>query len=316
MSELAIMSNSTIEGWFHIEIRRNGKLVRELPKFRNLITDAGLKRWVNGTDFYGPKIQFGTSNTPPTVHDTGLGAPIGTPISINSVGITHNKTNPPFYSDSTVKAVFPENTIVGNLSEIALLMGGVGSGDKHYPAAPFSHSLLKDISGNPTVITVVPMEEVTVYYTVRQYEDLTDTIGTFTLGSELYSYTSVVCTHPEYIGRRSYFYHGLRDYDGNSSSAVIESEVPADPQKSGYNDKKPYASRPVMFQSTPFDETGSTHKITFDYSNNIAGDLPIASLCLYSYSGNPRRFVFTPPIPKDPTRKITFIYKNTGDRHP
>jgi len=318
MSNILIPARSGIEGYFHLEIRRGGCLVRELPRFRNLITNTGVQHWQTNKvpRFY---FQLGTSNAAVAPTDTALQAPVGG--KIQNTGSTSryvNKTVMPFYAEFTYKAVFAMNTVAGNLAEVGTYYQNPNNSGSDITSL-FSRSLLKDTSGNPTVITVLPMEEVTLYYTLRVYDDLQDTSGSFTLGSETYNYTSYACTSPEYLGRSTDARGGASMVTNGSSqfwpTLGFEKDTPAQVRKNSFNLG---LSKTMTLVGNNAANDGVIFSATLDYassSNNLPGNASIAGLFLFHNACNPRRYVLAPPIPKDPTRKLTFMMEFTGDRY-
>jgi|GEM_PF-7114476 len=313
MSNIIIPASTGVGGYFRMEVRRNGQLVRQLPWFRNLVLNHGLAMWrINNINTL--QFQLGTSNAAPAVTDTGLLAPVGSRINHTyPVSTVINKTTPPYYTETVYKAVFAENTIVGNLAEVGVYATSKNSLSN---SGWFSRALLKDSGGSPTIITVLPMEEVTLYYALRLYDDTSDSSGTFTLGTENYSYESYGCTSPEYIGRINHVHTGLCRGDTNTGGGniglIAEFNLPADLHNNTTN------TNTYIYSSSWNENTANTGMIVsflLDYTTNLPASQAIKSLFLYNSICNPRRYVFDPPIPKDNTRKLTFKLEFTGDRY-
>jgi len=303
MSQQIIMPTVGLEGRFRIEIRRNGILVKETPWFKNVITDVGFTYWYT-TGSSTPYLQVGSSNQAPSVTDTALASPVGVKRGLSYTATT-KASAAPWYTENTYSVVFPMNTIVGNLAEIGVYLS----------SALFSRTLIKDSSGNPTVISVVANEEVTVYYSIRQYEDLSDTTGSFKIGNTTYNYTSYAMVEPNYIGCTDYI---LKSYYGYVvTGTYAETEVPANVRQTNYHATSSY---PVISSSqrntTPEagNEVNKITTVTFGYDANAKDTLPMKTLILRYNGNNPRRFVFDTPIPKDNKKKITFVTELSASR--
>lgn len=172
----------------------SGKTTHSGIWFRNLLTTSGVNNKSGqtlGSDFdsnnkWATYVAVGTSNTPPTVSGTTLGAYLAQQ-SISGSMITETKAGAPSYeSKSVVRAQFATGAVVGNISEVGMATGTLGTGLK-------SHSLIKDSSGNPTTITLTSTDILIVYYELTVYPPLGDSTGTFTLTGDpletIYSFT-------------------------------------------------------------------------------------------------------------------------------
>jgi len=313
VSNIIIPAAAGIGGHFRLEVRRNGQLVRQLPWCKNLVLNHGLDMWRKNV-ISTLQFQLGTSNAAPAATDTALLAPVGSRINPTyPVSTVINKTTAPYYTESVYKAVFAENTIVGNLAEIGVY---ANSNSSAISSGWFSRALLKDSAGSPTVITVLPMEEVTLYYALRLYDDTGDSSGTFMLGSESHDYTSYGCISPEYTGRSNFIHTGLCRGDtstgGGRISLIAEHTLPADLQENSSNTNTYFFSTSWAANGA---NTGMVCSFVMDYATNLPGSQDIKSLFLNNGVCNPRRYVFDPPIPKDNTRKITFKLEFVGDRY-
>ena len=146
--------------------------------FDNLITDSGLERigQVNSKmerDFRNyilRAFRVGSGTATPTFTDTSLGTEIAA-ISLDSVGynayISSSDSNfADGYMHMTLVRQFGQGAAEGNLSEIGL-------GDLNDLC---SHALIVDVNGDPTTITILSNEYLTVYYTLRCYIPQSDVV--------------------------------------------------------------------------------------------------------------------------------------------
>lgn len=164
------------------------KEIVSVNSFKNLITDNGFE--LIGTtsirsDFTNICSRFcvGSGSTAPAVTDTSLANLVAV---ANSIPTTSVYTS---YDDGYTQTIFSYQfgigVAAGNLSEI-----GIGAS----ASSLFSRALILDSGGNPTTITVLPNEYLTVYYTLRCAIPKTDQTFTFTadIGGAPTSVTAVV----------------------------------------------------------------------------------------------------------------------------
>jgi hypothetical protein len=178
--------NTKCEGWFSLSAFKvdsegseiTGSRRKLVPPFRNLITDAGLERMGDNSDWM-QWCQVGSGSTAPTVLDTGLVSRVaGT--STQQAFVTAAQNSEPYYLSSNKTYRFAEGVAAGNLSEVGvgwLSIGGL-----------FSRALILDAGGVPTTITVLADELLDVTYRFRQYPPSTDSVGTITLRGIVHDY--------------------------------------------------------------------------------------------------------------------------------
>lgn len=146
--------------------------------FDNLITDPGLNNLPNGT--VGDRCFVGSGNAVPSVNDSALQTLVATSnSSIQAVSQTAQTSTPPYYHSAIVTYRFAQGAAAGNLSEIGI--GKVGA------SWIFSRSLIKDASGNPTTVTVLPSEFLDVSYELRSYVPMNDATFTRTISGTNYN---------------------------------------------------------------------------------------------------------------------------------
>lgn len=182
------------EGIFHLEVRKasTNKVVREL-RFKNLITDDGLDymysapAFAYGWGYFMAACDVGTGNTTPQTYDQALSNYLASAGNLNgtdgysSTSYVAASSPTPAYWSLVCKYQFSTGVAAGNLAEIAIRPYGVSVG-----AGLFSRALIVDGSGNPTTITVLSDEILTVTYELRYYLDTSDHAFTVNLnGSPL-----------------------------------------------------------------------------------------------------------------------------------
>lgn len=176
----------------------NGELVQECP-VKNLITDFGWNRLFALTfaATAPTQIQLGTSNTPPTLADTVLGAFLVSKDSSNALTHITGTDTVGTYRGHSFTYVFAQGAVVGNVAEVGWK---VASGD----AALTSRSLVKDGAGNPAVITVTAIDQLTVVYQLRFYlnRTLTNT-GSVTVAGTPTTWTIMAAANDVPMGNAS-----------------------------------------------------------------------------------------------------------------
>jgi len=136
-------------------------------EFKNLILNQGLDRIATNGD-YLYYCYVGSGNATPAVTDTTLQSQIAS-VYDSSNGTYGNNGVSPYYWWRKKTYAFGQGVAAGNISEIGI--GWVGN-------ALFSRALILDEFGNPTSITILSNELLTVDYEIRVYPKLTDDIGT------------------------------------------------------------------------------------------------------------------------------------------
>lgn len=137
--------------------------------FPNLILDQGMDFLATTPNLFDA-CQVGTGSTPPAGGQTALSARIaGTTTRISPENTTSSAA--PYYTAYKVTYRFAQGVAAGNLSE-------VGVGTQPTGTNLFSRSLIKDASGNPITISILPDESLDVIYEFRYYAPESDLIGT------------------------------------------------------------------------------------------------------------------------------------------
>ena len=185
-----------LRGLYKLTVRdaKTGKVTRETPWFENLITNSGLDAIWSGPAV-GPGVNYifngccvGTGNTVPAYTDTTLttylastnfvsgSSPMGSWVYVAAAGSV-----PPYWT-STGSWTFGVGVATGTLAEV-----GIGWGSPPSSYTLFSHALIVDGSGNPTTITVLSNEQLTVSYTLQLYWNTVTQTGTLAFGGVTYN---------------------------------------------------------------------------------------------------------------------------------
>jgi hypothetical protein len=159
-----------VAGFFKIEAinEETGERRVLADWFPNLILDQGLNRLGNRSQVsILAACQVGAGSTPPTTTDTQLETFVASTATV--VGSNGgNISSSPYYSNVQVVYRFAQGTAAGNLSEVGVGWNTSSTGSL------FSRSLIKNSSGVPITITVLPGEALDVTYEFRLYPPLVD----------------------------------------------------------------------------------------------------------------------------------------------
>lgn len=149
--------------------------------FDNLITDAGMEA-LKGTNFL-KYVRVGSGSTAPSTSDTALVSQVAVAaFSTIAQGPSDLTSSTYTYSSVDCSVQFGKGVAAGNLAEIGVSATATSS--------LVCRALIKDGTGTPTTITVLPIEYLTVTYRWRVYFDVTYTNAqTFTIGSTTYTAT-------------------------------------------------------------------------------------------------------------------------------
>lgn len=144
--------------------------------FPNLITDQGLNRM--GTGGFVQQCSVGSGQNPPTISDTALQSQVAATsnIATETNGVT---ATAPYYGYVRRTFTFGLGAAAGNLSEVGI--GWVGG--------LYSRSLIKDVNGTPTTVTVLANEFLSVTYEWRSYVPSADATFTATIAGNVHNCT-------------------------------------------------------------------------------------------------------------------------------
>lgn len=186
---MQVKKHSVCEGFFRMIVRNaeTGNVSNDTGWFKNLITDYGMNGIAGDAGQFGvcKGIYVGSSNAPPTVNDVT----IGTPVARTSTFTPGADPSPqvgsavsPYYAKVVWAYRFAAGAAAGNISEVGAIFR------YEDPYELWSRSLVKDASGDPVTITILPDEILDVYYECRIYPQETFSEGTVTLMGSSYAY--------------------------------------------------------------------------------------------------------------------------------
>lgn len=154
-------------------LNSTGEIVREVPEFCNLITNAGLDTLAGGASS-GTSLftvcKVGTGSGVPAVGDTTLSGGIAN-VSGYTGSISTQTTAAPYYMDVVHTYLFPIGAINATLTCI-----GMGIATNNTEAKCWSQ--IKDSGGIPTTLQVLATEQLQVIYKIRMYAPAFPITGT------------------------------------------------------------------------------------------------------------------------------------------
>lgn len=195
---------------------------------KNMILDGGLE-WFGGTNTGNVdsnreainllnKLVVGTGNRPVVPNDVALESPLATSTELavvysNNIDMTLGRT------EKTVRVTLKPGEGTGNISEVGMLTGA---------GVLACRALVVDSEGNPTTITKLEDEYLTVYYTIYVYWPQEDIVYQFDLATLDGPVPTTVTIRPWCV--RLYFgntpdWYVSRAYPGANSSAECRMTV-------------------------------------------------------------------------------------------
>jgi hypothetical protein len=237
---------------------------------------------------------------------TSLDAPLGSASAANSTAnSTANEGAPLYRTTLTFAYTFTQGAVVGNISEVGIGWATTGN-------TLFSRALILDNLGSPTTITLVAIDQLTVYYRLRVAPTLTDATGSVTIGSTTYNYTSRVLSAASFGNVQYIFSYGheylaklyiATTYQAGAGLASITSSVPTGTQSGTTSAGSLIAYTPGTF----YRDSSLSFSIT---QGNATGGIQALSL-VYGEPYQPFKFqiVFSAPIPKTNTNVLTLTIR-------
>lgn len=302
-----------VAGYFKMEAHQQDEAGAEIPgsrrhlaEFQNLITDNGLELMKDGAHMIR-YISVGSGSTAPAFTDTQLVARIATAgYGSAPAGGTYNSTDK--YCDVTISIQFGQGAAAGNLSEV-----GIGAGSTGLNL--FSRSLIKDGAGNPTTITVLAIEFLTVTYTLRLYFDTADTTGSFTIGGTTYNTITrcaVFDSNPAWIWN---YFGGCAIGDGGNLQTYASTSVLGAAGSGAPSGSSGTGSTTWTKTNGPVGSYYADIKWDFTISQgNATGGVG----AVYHSSGRSwgrYKTSFTPPLPKDNTKTMSLTFRFSWSRY-
>lgn len=315
---ITINSNSGMAGRFMCEMHTVDENGMELPNSRrvvapwqdNLITDSGLDN-LAGT-WWMSECQIGSGNSPPSVSDVALQAPLAT----QSGSVVAGPNNAAEGWNSVVGTyVFGQGVGTGVISELAVRPSS-GSNIT-------TRALIKDSDGEPTTIAKGPMDVLTVTYQIREYPDQTDTVTVVENPhtSVQYNVVSRALYGTHYLRLNAWNRRGAFSTGGNANTGLHVDNSALTPWNSAYTALTGTAKHATLASYVP-----GTYRLdgTFTFTEsdgNVSGGISrilIGAASTSHQNGDQGFFMqasFDPPIDKDNTKTLIITLRKSWGRH-
>lgn len=274
--------------------------------FPNLITNNGMNLLNQGGHHIMRYCYLGSGSNVPTVNDSSLQTQVAVKERDGGSSADYQaKPTPPYYGFATKSWRFVPGEVTGNLSE-------VGCGADVAGVNIFSRSLITDTQGVPITITVLANDYLTVYYELRCYPPLTDTVSTVTIAGVK---TECTVRAAEVTSGYRWGFYASGDYstvvNGYSSPVTVYRGV------LGSITGSPTLSLGDINQSAPTDVyTQGSHfrdgvvNLSLTQGNSAEG---ISAIQFNTWLGS-FQVRFNPPIVKDNTRTLRLNYRVSWGR--
>lgn len=301
-----------LEGEYRLVITRGDGSVEDTGWFPNVILNQGLDRLGDSAGIAIMRYaQVGSGNIAPAITQTSLQTYVAGGLSSpdSQASAFTNEGSPLYRTTLTYTFVFTQGSVLGNITEVGCGWGSSG-------ATLFSRALILDGGGSPTSITLVAIDQLTVYYRLRIAPVVTDTTGSVTLNSISYNYTMRIAQVSSFA-----MVQFLLNSSSNFSMAAASGFTPY-PAGSVLG---PITGNPTGISGTSGTATTSTYSpgtyyrdSTFTFSNvqgNVAGGIQcIRFTWPQSYSVINFQTRFDTPIPKDNTKVLTLVLRYSWAR--
>lgn len=275
----------------------------ETPYFKNLVLNTGLDRMSVGT--WIDRCCVGAGNSTPTITQTALDSFIGSSTTKQSTVYGIVTTSPCYYFMRATWR-FDKGVATGNLSEV-----GLGWANANL----WNRSLIKDINGNPTTITIKPDEYLDVISEIRAYPQESGS-GSFNLydKNDTLASSHTFISKPYFIESNMSFNFkeldiGIGDqrfYDGNigSNTTTMPSGTMSQSIKSATS-TYPTARSCLTKVTLGLNDANQVHKSLYF---NVGG-------LIYHGTNSGYQFQIDPPITvKNNTREMEYNILLTWDR--
>lgn len=174
-----------LTGEYRLVVKHEDGSTQDSGWFDNLILNQGLDALGNnaGTGIVR-YAHVGTGTSTPVNTQTALDSYIASAQALNTTNANSatNEGAPLYRTTLTYSYAFAQGAVVGNITEI-------GVGNTSTAGNLFSRARIVDNLGNPTSISVVALDQLTVYYRLRITPPITDTTGAVTISGTSYNYT-------------------------------------------------------------------------------------------------------------------------------
>ena len=307
-----------LQGEYRLVINRPDGSQQDSGWFPNLILNQGLDRLGLGYPPVDSVIRYahvGSGTSAPAATQTGLQTFVAAADnSYRASGYTgdaaesvSNAGAPTYAGLHTWKFTFAQGAVVGNITEIGVGWSNTGN-------TLFSRALILDSGGSPTTITLVSIDQLTVYYRIRIIPTLTDATGTIDISGTTYSYTvrasnvTTFCSNnTSTFGGTGYFSNANDGfaYPATSTLGTVTQTPSGNPYPTSSVTQGPYVN-------------GTYYRdATFNFSTtagNAPGGIGALRFAFGPFNDSQFQMSLSPAIPKDNTKTFSITMRHSWAR--
>jgi len=292
------------------QLKQNSKPCKETDWFDNIVLDSGLRRLSAGdaAEF----LAVGSGNSTPVVTQTGLDALLATTNVKSGFLSGRQLATSPIYTWMRSTYRFAVGAAKGNIAEVGL---GWFAGTSNNM---FNRALIRDINGNPVVITVLEDEILDVLVELRHYWKESFS-GSFTLKDK----TGVVISTHTYTGKPLLAADPTTFVLNNSK--MISLNVLSGSMSTSYD--TPPNTGWIARENTPISSsypTTTSERCVFRFAENsgngsqktlFVGIPNLVSWFPSDFNVNGYQWQIDPPITKNNTQTLSYTFTLNWDRY-
>jgi hypothetical protein len=307
-----IEQKTRIKGEYRLVLNAGLPTEKDTGWFDNLVLDNGLNMLGSGPTNWYANCSVGTGTAAPANAQTTLTAYLAQKLGITSSSAS-NVGSPSYAGQYTAVYTFAQGAVVGNIAEVGV---GPGTGGSNL----FSRSRIVDGGGTPTTLTVVALDQLTVYYRVTATPTLTDAAGSFLISGVSYNYTSRLSNAGSFMATTSAWEGTSRwgslvtagNIVATFSTATLGATTSA-PGGTAYNGATLsmaaysagnfYNDCTLTFSTSQGNAPGGVGSIWVDWGNTPSNSRRHCS-----------QMSLSPVIPKDNTKVLTIVFRYSWSR--
>lgn len=293
-------------------LNSSGEVVREVPEFRNLICNGGLDYLMSniGSSLttMAQYCKVGTGAGVPAAGDTALPGYLASAAMTASAG-AFQVTTAPYYYEATYTYLYALGAVVGTLTCIGAYSASATS-------AIFAWSQIKDSGNNPTTLTVLAGEQLSVTYKFRLYAPTFSSSGSIAITGD--------ASHPFTMWSCGFSTGNFGNAGGSAVPTPTLIQAMSWSSITPPADIKQYPALTSDFRSSMTVTNGAytpgsfTRTITgfMGTTTNVTGNV-IWGFQIYTNTTGPSYIMaLTTSIPKDSTKTLTVTFSYTIARYP